>query len=179
MAEQGETPTGALEALAQRVVEATRIICEVLVSAMMLLISAEVISRSAFNYSFQVSDELAAYLLVGITFLAVSVALQEQALFRVEFFFERLAPRLRPFFSLAFDVCSLIVAAVLEYELVQLVVSSFVRDNRSLSLLATPLYIPQLVMPLGMAVMMLMFLAAIVRDLGDAAKALSGGSGKE
>jgi len=179
MAERGETPTGALEALTNRVVEMARIVCEVLVSAMMLLITVEVISRSAFNYSLQVSDELAAYLLVGITFLAVSVALQENALFRVEFLFERLSPRIRPFFSLAFDACSLIVAAVLEYELVQLVVSSFVRDNRSLSLLATPLYIPQLVMPIGMAVMILMFLAAIVRDVAEAAKALSGSTGKE
>lgn len=156
-----------LETLIACAAKVASAICQVIVAAMMLLITLEVISRSVFHYSFQVTDELASYLLVGLTFLGVNVALRENALFRVEFLFDRLPAPLRPVFQLAFDVLSLLVAAILEYQLVQLVLSSMSRDNRSMSILSTPLYIPQLIMPIGMAVMILMLLASIVRDVID------------
>lgn len=156
-----------LETLIAYAARTASAICEVIVAAMMLLITLEVISRSVFHHSFQVADELASYLLVGLTFLGVNVALRENALFRVEFLFDRLPGPLRAAVQLAFDILSLLVAAILEYQLVQLVLSSMSRGNRSMSILSTPLYIPQLIMPIGMAVMILMLLASIVRDVID------------
>lgn len=171
--------SGFLEKIMDKIVEATRVVCEVLVTVMMLLITSEVILRSAFNFSLQISDEISGYLLVGLTFLAVTIALQEGALFRVEFFFDRLPMRIQGVFRLGFDVLSLTVAAVLEYELVFLVITSFTRENKSLSLIATPLYIPQLVMPIGMAILLLMFLASIVKDVRDIVKSISVSPDKE
>lgn len=173
MAVKGEALYAVLERARTRVVKVVRSVCVVLVAAMMLLTVVEIVSRSLFNFSFQVTDELSGYLLVGLTFLAVAAALDENALFRVEFFFDRLPSRLAPVFRLVFDGLSLAVALILEYELASLVVTSFVRDNRSLSLLSVPLYIPQFVMPVGMAALIFMFAVAILKDVIDIERALS------
>ena len=173
MAVKGKALYTVLERIQGRVVKTLRSVCVGLVTVMMLLTALEVVSRGIFNFSLQVSDEISAYLLVGITFLAVTVALDENALFRVEFFFDRLPPHARLFFRLAFDALSLLVAGVLEYELVLLVITSIVRENKSLSILSTPLYIPQLVMPIGMAALMFMFAVSIVKDVVDIEAAVS------
>ena len=52
-------------------------------------------------------------------------------------------------------------------------ITSIVRENKSLSILATPLYIPQLVMPIGMAALMFMFAVSIVKDVVDIEAAVS------
>lgn len=150
-----------------RLVEFSRTFCEFLIVAMMLLITIEVVARSFFRFSLQMVDEVSVYLLVAVTFLAVNVSLHEKALFRVAFLHDRLAARLQSILQLLFNVLSLGFAIIMEYQLIRLVISSYSRNNVAPTLLATPIYLPQLIMPIGMALMLVILVAEIAHNLTD------------
>lgn len=177
MAAKADEWCSAFERRVEALTKLATTLCELIVAAMMLLITAEVISRDVFDFSFQITEEVSGYLLVGIIFLAANVALRDGALFRVEFLYSRLSSRIQPFFRLAFDMMSLAAAVVLEYSLIFLLISSYVRGDRSDSYLAAPLYMPQIVMPVGFALLILLLLSAIARDLLDIRNVVSKPSG--
>jgi len=139
------------------------IACEAALVIMMLLITAEVAVRSLFNYSLQFTDELSGYLLVVVTFLGIS--LKEGAVFRVDFLYRRLAERVRTALELVFRVLALVFAVLLDYQVIRLVVSSYERDVTAPTLLATPLYVPQIIMPVGVSLMVLLQFVGVCEQL--------------
>lgn len=140
-------------------------ICECLVVMMVLLITAEVVSRGIFNHSLQVTHEIAGYLLVAVTFLSIGIALHERALFRVEFFLERLPKFGQRCLQLVFDLLALGFGIILDYQLIQLVVSSYDRGVREATILGTPLYLPQIAMPVGVTLMIVVLIMQIRDDI--------------
>lgn len=128
-----------------------RTVCGLLVVAMALLVSAEVICRSVFSFSLLLTEEVTSYLLVAVAFLGMGVALGERMLFRVEFLYEALPRRAQLVVQLVFDLLSLGFAAILTWQLVRLTISTFERDIVAPTILQTPLYLPQATMAFGMA----------------------------
>ncbi len=143
------------------------IACEAALVIMMLLITAEVAVRSLFNYSLQFTDELSGYLLVAVTFLGISISLKEGAVFRVDFLHRRLAARVRTALDLVFQMLSFVFTVLLDYQVIRLVVSSYERDVTAPTLLGTPLYVPQLIMPVGVSLMVLLQFVGICEQLSD------------
>jgi TRAP-type C4-dicarboxylate transport system permease small subunit len=139
----------------------TRVLAELALWAMALLISAEIVLRGAFDTSLELTDEVGGYLLVAISFLALPSCLADDAFHRVEFIAARLSPRVRAAMRLGFDLLCFGFAAILEWQLIRLVLRSWQQDAMAASLLATPLWIPQLAMPVGIGVL----LATLVRSL--------------
>ena len=140
-------------------------VCGFLVVAMALLITAEVVSREVFDHSLQVTHEIAGYLLVAVAFLSVGVSLHDRALFRVEFLFARLPARGQVALQLVFDLLALGFGLVLAYQLIRLVESSYSRGFKEATILATPLYLPQLVMPIGVGLMIVVLLAQVCQGI--------------
>lgn len=132
--------------------------CEIVMVAMMLLVTVEVVCRTLFNFSLQITDEVSGYLLVAATFLGISISLKEGSLFRVDFLYARFGPRLKNSLEFLFSLFSLGFIVLAEYQIVRLIVSSIEREVTAPTLLATPLYIPQLVMPVGVALVILVLL---------------------
>lgn len=145
-----------------RLVAFQKWVCGFLIVAMALLIASEVVSREVFDYSLQVTHELAGYLLVAVAFLSIGVSLHERALFRVEFLFARLPKRGQAVLQLVFDLLALGFGSLLLYQLIQFVASSYSRGFKEATILATPLYLPQIVMPVGVSLMIMVLLAQIV-----------------
>jgi TRAP-type C4-dicarboxylate transport system permease small subunit len=145
----------------------TRRVCELLLVGMVVLIATEVLARQLFQHSLQLTDEVAGYLLVAVAFLGMGVSLHDKALFRVEFVQARLAGRPQRLLQIGFDLVALGVGIVLEHQLIRLVVSSYTRGFREATLLATPLYLPQIVMPVGVGLMIAVLLAQIAVGLRD------------
>jgi TRAP-type C4-dicarboxylate transport system permease small subunit len=139
-------------------------LCELLVVCMIVIVTAEVVSRSLFNFSFQVTHEIAGYFLVGVTFLGISISLRDHALFRVEFIYMRIPARSRAALQLMFNLLSLVFVVILDYQLIRLVISSYTRGVIEPTILATPLYIPQLVMPIGVFMIVMVLLVHILED---------------
>src|SRR5262245_12205577 len=50
-----------------------RVLSEVALIVMLVLVAVDIVTRSLFNFSFEVSDEIGGYMLVVICFLSLSV----------------------------------------------------------------------------------------------------------
>lgn len=142
-------------------------VAELVMVAMMGLIIVEVFLRSTFRISLQFADEVSAYMLVAVTFLGFSAAMRGGTMFRVEFLFRLIPARARLVVELLFNTASFAFTLVLTYYLVMLTISSYQRDVLSQSLLRTPQFVPQMIMPIGMALLAIALLVLIVGNLAE------------
>jgi TRAP-type C4-dicarboxylate transport system permease small subunit len=139
------------DTLAETPVErACRVACEVVLVAMVMLISAEVVARMA-HFSFEIVDEVGGYLLSALTFLSLPVALIGGAYHQVEYVRQRLGRRGRAIGGIVFTLLSLAFAAVLLWQLWRLVWRSFAAGVTAPTVLGTPLWVPQSAMLIGVA----------------------------
>lgn len=133
-----------------------------IVVAMMALIAADVFSRSVLGVSLLIADEVSGYLLVALSFFGVAYSLRTGALLRVEFILFSLPPRLKAALGVLYDTLSLGVMLILTYYLYRVTLSSFDREMVTPTLLQTPVWIPQLAMPLGSFILV----AALLLEIG-------------
>lgn len=150
----------------------------VILFAMMALIVAEVVLRSAFGVSMQVVDEYSGYMVVAIFFFGVAYCLQENALLRVELLFRLLRSGVQRALVLIFNVMALAFTAVVTYQLATFAIGSWRQGVFAPTTAMTPLYIPQLVMPLGMALLCIVLIAEIIYGVRSIARRDGGSSGK-
>jgi TRAP-type transport system small permease protein len=148
-----------------RLLTAQTLLCELVVAWMVLVISAEVICRQIFGFSLQITYEIAGYLLAALTYLGLGISLHGGGLFRVDFVYRLIPRRPRQVLQLFYNLISLIFSVILDYQLFRLVISSYTGGYVEPTLLATPLYIPQLVLPIGVTLMVVVLLAEIRDDL--------------
>jgi TRAP-type C4-dicarboxylate transport system permease small subunit len=135
--------------------------------AMMMMIGSEVVLRSAFGFSLQIVDEYSGYMVVAVFFFGVAFSLRERALLRVEFLFNLLRHRWKIVVSLTFDLVALLFSVVITYELVRYTTATWQRAVFAPTPAMTPLYIPQLVMPIGMTLVCLVLLANIAAGINE------------
>ncbi len=123
--------------------------------AMALLTAAEVFARAIFNYSFEITDDLAGYTVAGITFLSLAVCQVRHSFHHIEFVQGRLSPRARAWSGLAFTLVSIVFVGVLTWQLVLFDYLSYRSgDVSATSSLTVPMWIPQSVMPIGSAILL-------------------------
>ncbi|ARS53757.1 MULTISPECIES: TRAP transporter small permease [Kushneria] len=127
-----------------------RFIAGLALVVLVLIVSAEIVSRFFFNHSLRVVEELAGYLVVGLTLFGASLAVRKNSLFQVGFIFDALPHALKKGLSLIYMALSLAVCGVLIWYTLQLVLSSWSRGNVAPTFLMTPLWMPQLLIPLGL-----------------------------
>jgi TRAP-type C4-dicarboxylate transport system permease small subunit len=135
-------------------------VCEVGMIAMAVIVLIEIVTRNVFNFSFQISDEVGGYIVVGLTFLALPVCQVRRAYHHVMFVQARLSPRIRAASHLLFDLLCLGFCLILVWQLTAQVIGTYQSGDVAPTELATPLWIPQLVMPIGSVALTL----AVLRD---------------
>lgn len=125
-------------------------LCEIGIVAMGAIVILEVVTRNMFGFSFEMSEELGGYIIVGISFLSLPVCQVYRSYHHVQFIQSRLSPRMQALSHLLFDVLSLLFCAVLLWQLTRFVATSYRSEDVAPTLLGTPLWIPQALMPIGM-----------------------------
>lgn len=140
-------------------------VCSLFLLAMIVLIGAEAIARNLFGTSLQITDEVGGYLLVAVTFLSMSAAEAHGAFHRVELVQMRLKPSARIISQIAFDLTSFAASALVTWQLVRLALNSWRAEDVAPTPLATPLWLPQASMGLGMALLCLALLRTIAAKL--------------
>src|SRR5580693_2247557 len=83
------------------------VICEIGIVAIALVVLTEIVTRNLFHFSFEASEELGGYIIVGISFLSLSVCQVYRSYHHVQFIQTRLSPRLRAASHIVFDALSL------------------------------------------------------------------------
>lgn len=139
--------------------------CSLFLVAMIVMISMEAIARNIFHTSLQITDEVGGYLLVAITFLSMSVAEANGAFHRVELVQMRLSRKAQLASQTIFDVLSLAASAAVTWQLIRLTMNSWRSEDVAATPLQTPLWIPQSVMGLGMALLCLALVRSILVKL--------------
>jgi TRAP-type transport system small permease protein len=123
--------------------------CVAALIVMLAVIGTDILTRSIFNFSFEISDELGGYLLVVITFLSLPVCQISNSFHHVELVQARLSPFGRAVSYVIFDLLSLTFCLLLLWQLVRFEITSFRFNDHAPTYLATPLWIPQAAMVLG------------------------------
>ena len=132
---------------------------------MTLLMLLEIVLRSVFNSTTDNSDELVGYMLIGVSFLSLALCQSRGAFHRVEMVQMRLGPRGKAVSALIFDTLSFGYIALTTWYFVQFVMSSYRREAVASTPLATPLWIPETVMVVGAAMLLLVLGKAIIDDV--------------
>ncbi|MDV7270254.1 TRAP transporter small permease [Thioclava sp. A2] len=124
----------------------------VLVS-LVVLVCVEAFLRGAFNYSLGFAEELTGYCVVFITFFGAALALRGSAMFQVHFLMDRWSAPTRRWATRIFVIIALVICVILAWKAKDLTLSSFARGKFAPTVLRTPLWVPQLIPPLGFAVL--------------------------
>lgn len=135
--------------------------CMAALIVMLGVIGVDIVTRALLNFSFEVSDELGGYMVVVITFVSLPVCQANDSFHHVEFVQSRLSARGRAISDVIFDLLSLAFCTALLWQLVRFEMSSWRFNDHAPTYLATPLWIPRLVMVAGA----LALLFAMVRTL--------------
>ena len=130
-------------------------VCSLFLLTMIVMIGAEAIARNVFGTSLQVTDEVGGYLLVALTFLSMSVAESHGAFHRVELVQMRLSPSFRIVSQIVFDLMALVASVLVSWQLIRLTLNSWHAEDVAPTPLATPLWLPQASMGLGMVLLCL------------------------
>ncbi|SEP14617.1 TRAP-type C4-dicarboxylate transport system, small permease component [Rhodospirillales bacterium URHD0017] len=132
---------------------------------MVLLILAEIVLRGVFNSTTEHSDELVGYFLVGLSFLSLALCQSRGAFHRVEMVQMRLGPHGQAVSALIFDTLSFAYIGLTGWYFVQFVLSSWRREAMASTALGTPLWIPETVMVVGAAMLLITLGKAIASDI--------------
>jgi TRAP-type C4-dicarboxylate transport system permease small subunit len=156
-----EPPATAFGRFADAMSTAAGVIAGVAVMAILLIVCAEVVLRQL-NHSMLVTDEIAGYLNAGVVFLGLAYTLKSGGFIRVELLYDALPSRLRLAATWLFTLLAAITIGMLLYYCVLHVQYAFDQDTRAISILETPEWIPQAVMVIGLAVLLLQIIAFLV-----------------
>ena len=133
---------------------------------LLVVVGVDVVTRWGFNFSYEVSDEVAAYMLVAIAFLSLPVSHINGAFHRVEFVQARLSMRWRLVSSLFFELVALIFCAIFVWQFISLVRSSWRFGDHAPTFLETPLWLPRSLLVIGMAALCISLLRSMAADIG-------------
>jgi TRAP-type C4-dicarboxylate transport system permease small subunit len=153
-----------------------KIASEVALIVMLVLIAVDIVTRSLFNFSLEVSDEVGGYMLVAIAFLSLSACHVNHSFHEVEFVQARLTARARALSHLVFGLLSLAASLLLAWQFVRLEMSSWRFGDVAPTYLSTPLWRPQLPMALGMIALSFSLCRTLIAEARRLRRLLAAGS---
>lgn len=130
---------------------ACQILCAASLLGMVVIVAIEVVTRNLMEFSFEIADELGGYIIILISFLSLSVCQVRQSFHHVEFIQARLSRRGRAISRVIFDVICLVLCLMLLWQMGRLAWNSWQSEDVAATQLMTPLWLPQALMPLGLA----------------------------
>ena len=142
-----------------------RWLSQITVILVIVVIATEIVVRSLFGWSLQVTNELGGYALATIAFLSLPSCQMQHAFHRVHFLDARLSARGRAILRLIFDVLSLLCALILTWQFFRFERITWRSGDVAATNLMTPLWIPRLMMLLGAAGLSFALIRTVAADL--------------
>jgi TRAP-type C4-dicarboxylate transport system permease small subunit len=152
---------GVLDRFIGRVAWACGVLAGAAIVAILVIVCIETVLRQ-FQASLLVTDEIAGYLNAAAIFLGLGWTLREGGFIRVEILYDRTTGWTRQALRWLIVLTATLFTAVLLWVCVRHVVYAYGRDTRAVSILDTPEWIPQSVMMVGLAILLLQLLAWIL-----------------
>jgi TRAP-type C4-dicarboxylate transport system permease small subunit len=134
----------------------------VLIVAVAVLVLTQILSR-LLDFDVPGVDDIAGYCLAGASFLALAPTLKHGAHIRVSLLIEKLGAAAARRFDLAAHVVGLLLTLYFFWACVDFVWDSYRFAEVSHGMIATPLWIPRLVLPAGLGVLVIAFVDELIR----------------
>lgn len=151
--------------LCDRLAQACGITAGILMLVGLALILIEIVIRTLFSSTLYITEEYMGYLMVGITFLALSFTLKEKGHIRMVFLHSILKGKARAAIDIYAFAAGLVLCAIITVTTTLFFWDSVVSQSRSMQISATYLAIPQFFMPLGAFMLTLQFAVELCRSI--------------
>ena len=134
---------------------------------MFLLVAIDVTLRYLFKTSLLLGDEVAAYLLVLVTFIGLAYTLRADAHIKVEVVSRHLSQKTRKLADLATGLLSLMASSILCYRSFVMFIESYQMHRISVTYFETPQWIPQIFIPIGFLLVAVEITVELIKNAID------------
>lgn len=141
------------------------IIAGILILLPALMVFYEVVMRGLFNAPTEWSIELSVYCVLIAGFLGMSVTYASGRHIHVDIVLSHLSAQTRCYIELLTTVVGIFFCAVFIMQSFDMALLSYEMDNTSPSTLRTPMWIPQMSLPIGIGLLLLQFVRTLLTDL--------------
>jgi TRAP-type C4-dicarboxylate transport system permease small subunit len=137
----------------------------IMICSGLVIIIAEIITRTIFNSTLYVAEEYSGYLMCGLTFVALAITLREKGHIRMTFLHNILKDtRHKLIIDMVCYVIGFVFFISVTYFTGMFFWDSVVNSSRSMQISETYLAIPQFFMPFGSLLLSLQFVAEFFKD---------------
>ena len=144
------------------VCRATGIVASIFVFLMTLLVTVDILGRSIIGRTTLVADEMSRYLLLAIVYLGLALTQRAGKHIEVNIFSRWLSERYRERLGQVTLIAGFLFIGWLTWMTWGPVQWNYIQHAKSLTLIRTPLWIPHLLVPLGLALFTLQLLVEVV-----------------
>lgn len=137
----------------------------VLLISLIFLILTEIFIRYFFDMSTLIADEYSGYLYLASIFLGLSYTFKEGAHIRINIITSRMTKKSNNFINIFAGIITIVVLIFALYRTILFTFDSYEMEMLSESISETPLYLTQLVMPLGLSLFILSVLVFVIKGL--------------
>jgi TRAP-type C4-dicarboxylate transport system permease small subunit len=130
-----------------------------------LLILVEIFLRTFFKTSTLIADEYSAYFFVVVVMLGIPYTLRENGHIRISLVTSRLPEKIRKFFEILAILIALFLCIFICYHAILMVYDAYSLEMTADSIAETPIYIPQLVIPIGFILFALQFISELLKKV--------------
>ena len=124
----------------------------------------EVVARGIFNAPTEWVMEISTYCVVMAGFLGMGVTYSYGRHIKVDLLVSRLSPQTKCFFEIVTSIVGLIFIYIFMTESMDMAMLSLENNNCAPTTLSTPLWIPQMSLPIGLGVLFLQIIRTIILD---------------
>ena len=132
---------------------------------MALIITVEVVARSAFNTSTMIADEYSGYCLAALTFFGGAYTLSQDGFLKVEILYNRFRGVYKKIVDTFNGVIALVYMSFVIYFCSLVFYNSLVNHIVSITISQTPLALPQSVMVIGSVLLFVEIVVQLVHTL--------------
>jgi len=133
--------------------------------SLVVLILVEIFIRSTFDMSTMIADEYSGYLYLASIFLGLAYTFNEKAHIRINIISSRLNKKSNRIIDIVAGTVTLFVLIFVFYRTVIFTYDSFELEMLSEAVSETPLYLTQLVMPIGILLFISSVLVFIIKGI--------------
>jgi TRAP-type C4-dicarboxylate transport system permease small subunit len=134
----------------------------VAIAGMSVLIVIEVILRSMFSSTLYFIEEYSGYMVLVILALGLPYCREKNALLTVDFFIARVNAALRRKVEFVYGLVSIGYCILIDWYVIQLLMKSIQRNLTASSVMRTPLWIPQMFLPIGITLLCLVMIRKLI-----------------
>jgi TRAP-type C4-dicarboxylate transport system permease small subunit len=139
-------------------------VAELGVLGLIALIAVDVFGRYVLLKPTMIADELGGYLLVAISFFGAAYTLRQGMHIRVDILVNYFAIGLRRSLLLATEILGLAYVVLLTWQSGKLAVMDLVTPSHAPTIMRTPMFIPEVLVPIGLGIFALDMLYHIVLE---------------